>query len=99
MANAEGLPFTVQVAGLPFQDEVVLRVMEMIETHVRSRVQAPPAPVPRATRCIDACECCHSVRSNPDAGSQHNTWHDFPQVPFAVGSGTRYYPYYPTDTA
>lgn len=34
VANSEGLPFTVQVAGLPFQDEVVLRVMAMIESEV-----------------------------------------------------------------
>lgn len=31
METAEGLPFTVQVAALPFQDEVALRVMKMIE--------------------------------------------------------------------
>ena len=34
VVGAAGLPLSVQIAGLPFQDEVVLRVMRVLEGQV-----------------------------------------------------------------
>ena len=41
LEGAEGLPIAIQVAGLPYQDETVLRVMALLETDANT-TRCPP---------------------------------------------------------